>query len=99
MRFGLLNVGFDNLVAVHNIMAIQTIRGKLVERLIRNAKKDGTYLDATLGRVMKSIVILNNGYIIISALNTETLANRADKLGGNHEIDRTVPDHDEDTED
>ena len=48
-------------------------RGK---RLIQCARDEGRSIDATQGRRTKGIVIMDNGYVVLSALLPETIAGR-----------------------
>jgi len=47
-----------------------------VKRMIQNSKDNGTALDATCGRKTKSVIVLDNNSILLSALLPETIAAR-----------------------
>ena len=74
-----LNVGFYNFVASDKILALIRSDSAPMRRLVQEARKSGTLIDATQGRKTKSVVFLNGGMTVASALSQETLARR---LGG-----------------
>ena len=74
-----LNVGFYNFVVSHRILALIRSDSAPLRRMVQEARKSGTLIDATQGRKTKSIVFLDGGMMVASALSQETLARR---LGG-----------------
>lgn len=50
-----------------------------IKRVIQEAKKKGNLIDATYGRKTKSVVIMDSGHVVLSALQPETIANRFEK--------------------
>ena len=44
--------------------------------MVQNAREDGLVIDATQGRKTQGILIMENGFIVLSALLPETLAGR-----------------------
>ena len=71
-----LNVGFYNFVASDKILALVRTDSAPMRRLIQEARKSGTLIDATQGRKTKSVVFLSGGVTVASALSQETLARR-----------------------
>ncbi len=74
-----LNVGFYNFVVTDKVLALVRSDSAPMRRLIQEARKAGTLVDATQGRKTKSVVFLAGGMTVASALSQETLARR---LGG-----------------
>ena len=74
-----LNVGFYNFVASSKILALVRSDSAPMRRVVQEARKGGTLIDATQGRKTKSVVFLDGGFAVASALSQETLARR---LGG-----------------
>ena len=72
----LINVGFGNIVNAEKIIAIIMSDSAPAKRLMQNAKKDGTAIDATHGRKIQSCLIMEGGRIVLSALTPETLVER-----------------------
>lgn len=72
----LVSVGFGNMVNSSKIIAVISPESAPVKRLIQAAKEQGSVLDVTQGRKTKSVVVMENGQYLLSALQTETIANR-----------------------
>lgn len=72
----LINIGFGNLVNTEKIMAVVNPEAAPIKRLVTKAKEDGTAVDATQGRRTKAVLILDNGTILLSALQPETVGKR-----------------------
>ena len=71
-----LNVGFYNFVASDKVLALVRSDSAPMRRLVQEARKSGTLIDATQGRKTKSVVFLQGGMTVASALSQETLARR-----------------------
>ena len=72
----LLHIGFGNMVAANRILAIVAPDSLPVRRLLREAQQRGMLVDASRGRRVKSALIMDNGYIVTSALHPNTIARR-----------------------
>ena len=72
----LVNIGFGNMVSLNRMVAIVSPESAPIKRIIQDAKERGTLIDATLGRRTRSVVITDSGHIILTYLQSETLANR-----------------------
>lgn len=73
-----LNIGFSNVVFVSKIIAILTPDSAPMRRLRETAKETGSLLDATQGRKTRSIIVMNTGQIVLSAMQVDTLVQRFD---------------------
>lgn len=71
-----LNIGFDNMVAVDKIVAIVSPEGASVKRLVQYAKENHHLVDVSSGRKTRSVVITNDDFVLLSAIQTDTLAGR-----------------------
>jgi extracellular matrix regulatory protein A len=71
-----MSVGFGNYVIRERIIAILSSGSAPVKRSIQEARKEGQLIDATQGRRTKSVLFIDNGQMVISALGQETLAKR-----------------------
>jgi len=76
----LLNLGFDNAVVAARVISIIAVNSTPVRRMIETAENAGRLIDATHGKKVKSVVITDSGHYIISAIQPETLAARAEVL-------------------
>lgn len=71
-----VNVGFGNFVTVKKIMAIVSPESAPIRKLIQDAKKENRLINATYGRKTRSVLIMVEDKIILSAVQPETVANR-----------------------
>ena len=74
MRF--INVGFGNMVAAERIVAIASPDSAPMKRLVQDSKDDGRAIDVTCGRRTRAVIITDSEHVILSAIQTETIANR-----------------------
>lgn len=74
MKF--INVGFGNMVAADRVIALASPDSAPVKRLVQDAKDDGRAIDVTCGRRTRSVIITDSEHVILSAIQTETIANR-----------------------
>lgn len=72
----LIHIGYGNIVNIEKILAIVGPDAAPVKRLVQKAKEDGTAIDATCGRKTKSVIVMENGSIVLSALLPETIMGR-----------------------
>lgn len=73
----LIHIGFGNIVNTAKIIAIVSPDSAPIKRLVQKAKEEGTAIDATQGRKTKSVLIMENSRVVLSALLPETIAGRA----------------------
>jgi regulator of extracellular matrix RemA (YlzA/DUF370 family) len=80
----LLNIGYGNLVVSSRIIAIVAPSAAPMKRLRDEAAKRGKLVDSTQGRRTRSIIIMDDDHVILSAINPETIASRfaLEDLGG-----------------
>jgi len=72
----LLNVGFGNVVAAARVVAIVDPGSAPMKRLKDEAKQAGKLVDATNGRRTRSIIVTDSDHVVLSAIQTETIAQR-----------------------
>lgn len=72
----LLNIGFGNMVSTQRLIAIVSPESAPIKRLVQEARERGNLIDATYGRRTRAVIIMDNDYIILSAIQPETIANR-----------------------
>ncbi len=73
----LIHIGFGNIVNTGKIVAIVSPDSAPVKRLVQSAKESGRAIDATQGRKTKSVLVMENEQVVLSALLPETIAGRA----------------------
>ena len=73
----LINIGFGNMVSANRIISIVSLESAPIKRIIQEAKDKGTAIDATYGRKTRAVIFMDSGHIVLSAIQTETIASRA----------------------
>lgn len=76
----LINIGFGNIVSADRIISIISPESAPIKRIIQEAKDSKMAIDATYGRRTRSVIIMDSGHVILSAVQPETIANRAESL-------------------
>lgn len=77
----LLNAGFGNLVAAERVVALVNADAAPIRRMIQQAREENRAVDATAGRKTRAVLVLDSGHLLLSALQTETLAARLNEDG------------------
>lgn len=72
----LVNIGFGNLVSANRMISIVSPESAPIKRIIQDAKERGTLIDATHGRRTRAVIITDSDHIILSYLQSETVAHR-----------------------
>lgn len=72
----LINIGYGNVVNADKILAVIRPDAAPVKRMVQAAKDHDTYVDATCGRKCKSVIVSEQGRVVLSALLPETIAGR-----------------------
>ena len=80
----LINIGFGNMVSAGRLIAIVSPDSAPIKRMVQEARDRGVLVDATYGRRTRAVLIMDNDHLVLSALQTETVANR---LAGEREAD------------
>lgn len=75
----LLGIGFGNLVSAERIVSIISPESAPIKRMIQDVRERGLLIDASFGRSTKSVLIMDSGNVILSALPPETLGARLDE--------------------
>lgn len=73
----LIHIGFGNIVNAGKIIAVVSPDSTPVKRMVQKARELGTAIDATQGRKTKSVLVMENSQLVLSALLPETIAQRA----------------------
>ncbi len=76
MTTELVHVGFGNILAMNKALAVVSPSSAPIRRMIQGAKSKSLLIDLTSGRKTKAVIVMDNGYIVLAALNPETIANR-----------------------
>ena len=74
----LVNIGFGNIVSADKIVAIVSPESAPIKRMVQEAKDAKTAVDATYGRRTRAVLIMDSGHVVLSAVQPETVASRAE---------------------
>lgn len=72
----LVNIGFGNSVVSRRVVAIISPSAAPIKRLRDEAREDRRLIDATQGRKTRSVIITDSNHVVLSAIQSETIAQR-----------------------
>ena len=72
----LINIGFGNIASAERIISIVSPESAPIKRIVQEAKDSKMAIDATYGRRTRSVIIMDSGHVILSAVQPETVAGR-----------------------
>lgn len=72
----LINIGFGNLVSAQRILSIVSPESAPIKRMVQDVREKGLLIDASFGRSTKSVIVMDSGNVVLSALTPEALAVR-----------------------
>lgn len=72
----LINIGYGNLVAPDKVVSVVSPDSAPVKRLVQDAREARTLVDGTAGRRTRAVLVMDSGHVVLSALQTETIAGR-----------------------
>ena len=80
MAAGFVNVGFGNIVSVRRIVSIIMPDSAPAKRIVQEARERDQLIDASHGRRTRAVLVLDSAHVVLSALQTETIAGRIEGL-------------------
>ena len=72
----LINIGFGSYISADRLVSVLSPDSAPIKRMVQDARERGRLIDASYGRKTRSILVTDGGYIILSALTSETVAER-----------------------
>ncbi len=72
----LLNIGYGNLIAAERLLSVVSPDSAPIKRIVQDSREIGMLIDASFGRKTKSVLIMDTGHTILSALTPEAIAER-----------------------
>lgn len=76
MNTELIHVGFGNILAVNKVVAIVMPGSAPIKRLVEHSGGSGMLIDMTNGKKTKTIIVMDSGHIVLTALASKTIAAR-----------------------
>ena len=71
-----VSVGYGNIVNAERIISVIASDAAPIKRMIQSAKDEGKAIDATCGRKTKSVLVMDSGHLLLSALLPETIGKK-----------------------
>ena len=71
-----VNVGLGSCVSSERLGSVRSPDSAPIKRMVQDARERGNLIDASYGRKTRSILVTDGGYIILSALTSEAMAER-----------------------
>lgn len=81
----LINIGFGNMISASRVVALVSPDSAPIKRLISDTRDTGKLIDVTCGRRTRAVIITDSDHIILSAIQPETISNRAS--GNSEDVD------------
>ena len=75
----LINIGYGNLVASERVLAVVSPESAPIKRIVQDSREIGMLIDASFGRKTKSVLIMDTGHTILSALTPEGVGQRSEE--------------------
>ncbi len=72
----LLNIGFGNSVIVSKIVSIIQPNSAPVKRFVKKKDSENLLIDATMGKKVRSVVVLADSITVLSAISVQALTAR-----------------------
>lgn len=76
MGLQLINIGFGNVVSANRIISIVSPESAPIKRIVQVARDNNQLIDATYGRRTRAVIITDCSYIVLSAVQPETVGQR-----------------------
>jgi len=77
-----VNIGFGNFINSSQIVSICRADSAPMKRMVSEARSKGSAVDATQGRKTKAVIVTSDDYLVLSALQPETIARRFSEAYG-----------------
>ena len=86
----LVNIGYGNIVNMDKVIGIVRADAAPIKRMVQVARDTNQAVDATCGRKTKSVLVMDSGQLVLSALLPDTIENRVS--------DSTLPERSQENE-
>lgn len=72
----LIQIGFGNFVSDERIVAVVSPDSAPIKRMIQEARDNTSLVDATYGRKTQTVIVMDSGHVVLSALTPEVVEAR-----------------------
>jgi regulator of extracellular matrix RemA (YlzA/DUF370 family) len=80
MSSSTFNIGHNSFIVVDKVIAIIESGSLPMKRLRETAAQKGLLIDATSGRKMRSLILLESNHVVLSALAPHTIQERLEEV-------------------
>ena len=74
-----LSVGYENVIAAKRIVAVVNPNSAPIKRMVKEAKEKSLVIDATCGKPTRSVIVMDSGNIVLSAVSPGKIGVRMDR--------------------
>ncbi len=85
----LVSIGFGAAVNADRMIAILSPDSAPIRRKVQEAKESKQLIDATYGRKIRSVLIMDSDHVVVSAIAPETIAARLEEGMRGEEVWKT----------
>lgn len=64
------------MISAGRLIAIVSPDSAPIKRMVQEARERGVLIDASYGRRTRAVLVMDNDHVVLSALQSETVANR-----------------------
>lgn len=64
------------MVMANKVVAIISPESAPIKRMVQDARENNNLIDATFGRKTRSVLVMDNGQVVLSAIQPETMGHR-----------------------
>lgn len=75
-RSRVIHVGFGNTVSADRVIAVVAPGSMPLKRLLKGAEEGLRLVDASQGKKVRSLIVMDSGHVVLSTLDPKTIAYR-----------------------
>ena len=72
----LISIGYGNFISAGRVITVAAPDSAPIKRMVQDAREAGSLVDATCGRRTRAVIVTDSAHVVLSALMTDTIANR-----------------------
>jgi hypothetical protein len=69
----MLNIGFGNSVERRNVRIIVQPNSAPIKRFVKQKQQEGLLVDATMGKKLRAVIVMESGHVVLSAISVSSL--------------------------
>lgn len=81
----LINIGYGNIINADRLISVVSPEAAPIKRIVQLARDKNLAIDATCGKKTQSVIVLDSGHVVLSALLPEALTKRLESNKGVHD--------------